>query len=498
MSNVPTSVRGRPLIELDDVFVLYRGIGRDVAALRGLSLSVEAGERIVIHGPSGAGKSTLVKLITAMIPPNAGSARLFDRDLAALDATTRRALQGESIGIVTQHSGDDLSPELTCRQNVELQPRLRGSSRADSRRVATALLAGMGLAHLSDRRPAGLSHGELQRVGIAAALAHRPGLIVADEPTGQLDRATADMVLALLGDIAGDFGATLVVATHDEAAAGLADRVVTITDGRLSAERRRADPVARLVVDPRGWIRLPADLQPAAGPDRRMVAARSVDGVTLTAVGEDAPSRPPPSTPSGLPTGGVVSRAVDATVVIDGTVALAPSCMEVRAGEMHSVVGRSGSGKTTLLAVLAGWLAPSGGRVDIDPATTVAACPAVAVFPPEMTLLETLHLAARVRGRQPDDAAIAEVLADLGLVDLIARRTGELSGGERSRLAIARCLTSGAALMLFDEPTAQLDSATARRIVDTLDRSAAQGIAIVCATHDQVLADRSARTTHLI
>ena len=132
------------IIDLDDVFVLYRGTPHDIAALRGLSIQVQQGERVVIHGPSGAGKSTFVKLITAAVAPNAGTAMLFDHELSSLDSAARAALRRESIGIITQHSGDDLAPELTCEQNVALQPRRSGMTAMEHRDAVAAALRAVG------------------------------------------------------------------------------------------------------------------------------------------------------------------------------------------------------------------------------------------------------------------------------------------------------------------------------------------------------------------
>ena len=485
-----------PVIDLDDVFVLYPGERRDVAALRGLSLSVQAGERIVIHGPSGAGKSTFVKLITAALVPNAGSARLFGRELSALDDQARAQLRREAIGTITQHSGDDLSPELTCLENVALQPRLRGWSRTDSHDAAITALQAVGLDGFGSRRPKGLSHGELQRVGIAAALAHRPHLIVADEPTGQLDVATADVVFDLLARIAETYGTTLILATHDESAARLADRILTIADGRLSSERRRDEVDASVVIDRRGWLRLPAgDVGLARLGDRATVSSQ-VGRVTISAgASPDLPANVVPTT--AVTAGPAISTLVEVTFVVNGTIVLQPTSIQVRTGQLHAVTGRSGSGKTTLLSLITGWLRPTGGNTTLDSKAQVAVCPAVPVFADGMSVTESLRLAARIRGIEPDPQASAVLLSDLGLTDLAGRSVNELSGGERQRLAVGRCLATGANLLVFDEPTAQLDRATAQRIVDLLIRAASEGRAVVCATHDSLLCDAADAITEL-
>jgi ABC-type lipoprotein export system ATPase subunit len=489
-------VNTQPIIDLDDVFVLYPGAWRDVAALRGLSLTVHTGERIVIHGPSGAGKSTFVKLVTAALAPNAGTALLFGRELSALDHQARTQLRSAEIGTITQHSGDDLAAELTCFENVALQPRLRGWSRSRSAAAAYQALQAVGLDAFANRRLKGMSHGELQRVGIAAALAHRPSLIVADEPTGQLDVAHADGVFDLLVSLAESHGTTLILATHDETAARLADRVLTIADGRLSSERRHGESEASAVVDRRGWLRLPAT--EAAGLGSRVIVQATPTGVALTASTEASATEPEVSAVAvALVPGGIVSAAADASFTVDGEVILRPTSIEVRSGQIHVIVGRSGSGKTTLLSLLTGWVAPSGGSVTVGPEVSVAICPAVPAFAEGFTVTETLGLTSRIRGREPDHAVVAGLLADLGLSDLATRSVNELSGGERQRLAIGRCLASNSHLMVFDEPTAQLDRLTAQRVIDLLGRFATEGHAIVCATHDSLLCKAAGVITEL-
>lgn len=508
-----------PVIDLDDVFVIYRGASHDVAALRGMSLRVERGERVVIHGPSGAGKSTFVKLVTAAIAPNAGSARLFGRELSALDRHARDGLRRASIGIITQHSGDDLAPELTCEQNVALQPRLGGSSRAGRRAAFLEALDAVGVGHLATCRPGTLSHGELQRVGIAVAIANRPQLLVADEPTGQLDVANADAMLDLLAALASEYGATLIVATHDEAAAKIADRVITISDGRLSEERRSADSLSCAVVDERGWLRLSQSARDRAHVESRAIVTVADGAITIVAppgdIDHSQTERPAAAgstarstvgvvsvTEVGAPAGEIVRTVRDVSQRFGDTEILRSVSMTVRRSELHAVVGRSGSGKSTLLAILSGWMRPSSGAIEdgdvgeSDVPLGVAICPAVPAFPDGLSVREVLDLTRRIQGRSPDHAADDVLLHSLGLDDLVRRAATELSGGERQRLGIVRCLVSCAGLMLFDEPTAQLDRRNARSVINVLIAASTRA-AVVCATHDVELIRRAHAVTSL-
>jgi energy-coupling factor transport system ATP-binding protein len=490
-----TVAHGQPMIELSDVFVLYRGARRDVAALRGLSIKIGAGERVVIHGPSGAGKSTFVKLVTASVVPSAGSAILLGRELTAMDRRARSELRRNSIGTITQHSGDDLSAELTCLENVALQPRLRGWSRAKSVAAAHEALQSVGLDHLAKRRPASLSHGELQRVGIAAALAHRPALVVADEPTGQLDAKAADAVFELLAALVDEHGSTLVIASHDESAARIADRVVTISEGRLSTEQR-PNSAPTLIVDERGWVRLPAPAREHAGIGFLASVASTDHSVVLSGTGAVVAVVDDDLDPSGEP-GDVLCRVVDASLSVDEVTVLAPVSLELRTGEVHAITGRSGSGKTTLLSIAAGWLTPTTGAVELAAAAGVAVCPAVPAFPEGLSVGEVLELTRSVRRLPTQHVEIVSLLAALGLAELIDRPADELSGGERQRLAVARCLVANAALLLLDEPTAQLDRRNAERVVRLLKDAARHGQSVVCATHDELFVRGADRVTQL-
>jgi ABC-type lipoprotein export system ATPase subunit len=490
-----TGVHGQPMIELSDVFVLYRGARRDIAALRGLSIEIGAGERVVVHGPSGAGKSTFVKLVTASVVPSAGSALLLGRELTAMDRRARSELRRNSIGTITQHSGDDLSPELTCLENVALQPRLRGWSRAESVAAAHEALRSVGLDHLAKRRPVSLSHGELQRVGIAAALAHRPALVVADEPTGQLDARSADAVFELLAALVDEHGSTLVIASHDESAARIADRVVTISEGRLSTEQR-PNSAPTLIVDERGWVRLPDPDRERAGIGL-LVSVESTDhSVVLSGTGGVVTAVDDQLDPSVVP-GNVLCRVVDASLSVDDVTVLATVSLQLCAGQVHAITGRSGSGKTTLLSIAAGWLAPTTGTVELAADVGVAVCPAVPAFPEGLSVGEILDLTGSVRRLHTPPAENVSLLAALGLAELIDRPADELSGGERQRLAVGRCLAANAGLLLLDEPTAQLDRRNAERVIRLLKDAARHGRAVVCASHDPQLIKRADRVTQL-
>lgn len=203
---------------------------RRVTALRGVSLTVTAGEYCAIVGPSGCGKSTLLTLLGGLDLPTSGSVALLGTATTGLDDRTLTRLRLERIGFVFQRF--HLLPVLTARENVELPMAEMGVGKSERRARADELLAYVGLAERTTHRVTQLSGGEMQRVAIARALANKPALILADEPTGELDAATGGEILALFRRLHAD-GTTLVVVTHDDRLAGEAQRVIRMHDGQV-------------------------------------------------------------------------------------------------------------------------------------------------------------------------------------------------------------------------------------------------------------------------
>jgi putative ABC transport system ATP-binding protein len=199
-----------------------------VRALDGVSMEVAAGEAIALVGASGSGKSTLLNLVSAVDRPSSGRVEVCGVDLATASENDLLGLRRRCIGLVFQ--AFHLVPHLTAEENVALPLALDG--RGDPGRV-TELLRRVGLAHRRSHYPSELSGGEQQRTALARALVHRPRLLVADEPTGNLDSRTGAAVLELLAELRREEGAALLLATHDESVAAAADRVVHLHDGRI-------------------------------------------------------------------------------------------------------------------------------------------------------------------------------------------------------------------------------------------------------------------------
>jgi putative ABC transport system ATP-binding protein len=224
------------MLEVEDVTKSYRQGRREVHAVRGVSLRVEPGEMVVLLGPSGSGKSTLLHLLGGLDRPTTGRVRFEGRDLAGLPDDELTRLRRDRIGHVFQFF--NLLPTLTAAENVALPLLLGGARDRDASATARAALAEVGLSERADHYPEEMSGGEQQRAAIARALAVKPSVLLADEPTGNLDSATGGEVLRTLRGLTADGSRAIVMVTHDESAARIGDRRVRLRDGRIEREER--------------------------------------------------------------------------------------------------------------------------------------------------------------------------------------------------------------------------------------------------------------------
>jgi putative ABC transport system ATP-binding protein len=220
------------VFRLTDVIRVYREVDVETIALRGVDLTIKPGEFVAVMGRSGSGKSTLLNLLAGSDRPTAGRVLFFGRDLATADDAARSAIRGRQVGIVYQ--SQNLAPMLSLVENVRLTGWLAG--RPLDAAVARAALDRVGLGDRAGHRPAQLSGGEQQRAALSCVLAARPAVLLADEITGELDSASAGVVLDLLRDTHRAHGTTVVLVTHDLGVAGHADRIVELRDGRVVAD----------------------------------------------------------------------------------------------------------------------------------------------------------------------------------------------------------------------------------------------------------------------
>src|SRR5512133_3039318 len=225
-----------PAVAVADVFRVYATEEGTAAALQGLSLTVRTGEIVAVLGPRGSGKTTLLRILAGLDRPSAGKVRVAGVDLRRLRGRRLDHYRSRRLGYADQRYSQALAPELTAGELVSLRLALAGEPPRTRRRRAAELLDQVGLEDRADAYPHELSGGEQQRVALCAALAHRPQLLLADEPTGELDRENAMLTYALLADLVREQNCTAVVVTHDTAVAAIADRVVRMRDGRVSGE----------------------------------------------------------------------------------------------------------------------------------------------------------------------------------------------------------------------------------------------------------------------
>ncbi len=236
-----------PIVMCDNLVKIYKVADLEVVALQGLDLEVVPGEMMAIVGASGSGKSTLLNILSALDTPSAGRCIVDGNDLTRLSEAQRIAYRRFVIGHIWQQSGRNLLPELNILENVELPQLLGGIESRQRLNHAQELLDMVGLGHMRKKRPDQLSGGEQQRVAIAVAIANEPKLLLADEPTGELDSVTASEIFALLRQLSRQLGLTIITVTHDIAIAAATDRTIAIRDGRTSTETVRRETADMVV-----------------------------------------------------------------------------------------------------------------------------------------------------------------------------------------------------------------------------------------------------------
>ncbi len=280
-------------IECSGLFKIYKAAELEVVALRGLELTVGGGEIIAIVGASGSGKSTLLNILAGYDAPSAGTVRVGNYDL--LQMTNREVVEyrRHEVGFIWQETSRNLFPYLSALENVELPMVISGAPGSERRQRALELLDVVGLAHRADHKPAQLSGGEQQRVAIAVGLSNQPPLLLADEPTGELDDETGEEVLELLNTVNTDIGTTVIIVTHDPAIATSVGRAIAIKDGKTSTETTRevsferklggdaSDTEEFLLIDSAGSVQIPREILDELSIGRRVRVDMKDGKVTL-------------------------------------------------------------------------------------------------------------------------------------------------------------------------------------------------------------------------
>jgi putative ABC transport system ATP-binding protein len=266
-------------VQCDQLRHVYEVDGAEVVALHDVDLTVRAGESVALLGPSGSGKSTLLTLLAGLLRPTSGRLFVGGDDTTKMSERELLNLRAQRIGILVQGPGRNLLPYGTAIDNVRFAQRgVRGFRRSDLPEPAS-LLARLGLGGLAGTPAGRMSGGEQQRLAVALAMANAPGLLLADEPTSQLDHSNRDRVIEMLQTITDQFGTTLIAVTHDEDVAGALGRTVTIVEGRADDRDQQREQFVPIGLD--GSVQLPPDVLEVLRPGTMARLVRKPDGIEL-------------------------------------------------------------------------------------------------------------------------------------------------------------------------------------------------------------------------
>jgi putative ABC transport system ATP-binding protein len=467
-----------------------------VHALKGITAEFPRAALTAIMGPSGSGKSSLLRLLSGMDRPTSGSIRVGRMPLQSASSRQLRALRRQRVGYVFQRPSDNFIPYLTVEEHLQLaaQGSAAPSWGVDMRR----LLDELGVGHRMDHLPGELSGGEQQRAAFAQALVGGAEIVVADEPTAELDSGSARTLIDKVHGLI-DAGISVIVATHDPQVRRTAEIVIYLEHGTI---RRPTSPFGPGSAGMRSRPAAPARWAPQErDPALRWAPPSARPEAVDAAV---AASGPALDGPPLLRIEGVSKsfRRGDETVHAVQDVSLT-----VGEGEVVGLVGRSGSGKTTLLSLVAGWEQPDDGAiewVDGRPLGRVLPWREVSVLPQkfglidELTVRQNIEYPARLAGTlEASGEIVEELMESLGLGSLESRYPKETSIGEQQRTALARALVLSPSLLLADEPSGHQDSTFHERVFATLRRAAARGTCCLIATHNEEAAPHLDRVVHI-
>ena len=527
-------MQSEPFVICNNLVKIYQVADLEVVALQGLDLQVHQGEILALVGASGSGKSTLLNVIGGLDLPSAGDIQVGDHNLLSMDNRHRERYKRDIVGFLWQQPARNLLPYLSALENVEMPMMLTDDSDVRSKRDrAFELLEILGLGERSQFRPDQLSGGEQQRVALAIAMANNPPLLLADEPTGQLDSKGASQIFEALRQLNQAFNTTILIVTHDPQVAARVDRVIGIRDGRTSTEIRRTrrnggesqQEDEWVILDKTGRLQLPQVYVDALLMRGRVQVRLEKDHVSVW------PDQDPLSTSidsaqslrhwhagesekisenlNGQSSRDMAKIAVHTnrlhrafTSGAEQIQAVKNVSLSIPSGVTAVIKGRSGSGKTTLLNLIGGLDKPDRGTLVVDGENLARMSSEAKIefrrrnvgfifqsfgLMPFLSARENVEAPLRMVNTpsKERDARTDEVLNLVGLIDRAEHRTYELSGGEQQRVAIARALVGLPNLILADEPTGQLDTVTGTNIIALLREIARKtGITVIIASHD--------------
>lgn len=440
----------RPVVACQALVKTYATASEQVQALRGVDLSFRRGALAAVVGASGSGKSSLLRLLAGLDLPTSGKVLVNGLNLAAMSPRRLRAVRSSTVGFVFQRPSDNFVPYLTVDEHLRLAA--RATKRADGP-GADELLDALGIAHRRDHLPEELSGGEQQRAAFAQVLTAGPAIVVADEPTAELDSRSAEDLLAVIRGLS-EHGVAFVIATHDAGVTRMADEVVELDHGRVKRDSLGSQ---------QGIMIGASELGPIVAGE----AVAEVAGVTKT-----------------------YRRGPEEVHALDEV------SLRLEPGRLVGLMGRSGSGKTTLLNVLAGWERADAGALvwlgDSNAGLAERRWHEIAVLPQkfglieELTVRENIEYPARLHGSlESARERVDGLLGALGLEELARRAPSETSVGQQQRTALARALVLRPRLLLADEPSGHQDAMWARGVFGCLRQAATDGTACLVATHNE-------------
>lgn len=455
-----------PLVEVRRLGHVYSTGEEKLVALHDLSLDLMPSERVALVGPSGSGKTTLLTILAGLERPQSGLVRVAGHDLSRLTARDRHAYRRTMVGYVWQRAGMGLLRQLSALENVQVPMMSTAGSAAERCDRALRLMGALRLDGREGHLPSELGYEDTQRLALAVALANGPRLLLADELTSELDLGTSDRLLEDLDPVLRQLGTSAILVTHDLELERYVDRIIPMqlarpvppTGGHYTSQQPASQP-------PNG--------QAGRGGEQVLV----VDGVTKA-----------------------VRRSDSRVPIVSG------ATFEVGRSEFVAIAGRSGSGKTTLLELCGGLRQADSGRIVVAGHDLSGLGPGQRELvlqkhvgwvlpntrPPMLvTPSESLALTARIGGASTAEAmsVTEQALRLTGLSDRADYPMSRLSGGEQQRVALARAMVKGPAVIIADEPTAQLDAVTANGILALLREVAETGVAVLLATHEPMVAE---------
>ena len=514
----------KPFVLCSNLVKIYKIAAQEVIALQGLNLSIAGGEVMALIGPSGVGKSTLLNVIGGLDTPSAGSVQVAGWDLRRMTESERVTYKRQVVGFVWQQPARNLLPYLSARENIELPMEFNDIDANARKKRALELLDLVGLAGRANFLPDRLSGGEQQRTALAVALANNPPLLLADEPTGQIDTEASVQVLDALQSINQAFGTTIMIVTHSALIASRMERVVTLRDGHASTEirRHREHTTDRLheeewsIHDPSGRLQVPRTYINTLEMQELVSLHLEPGHISIwprTSPRRESPKREPRITLEKLLPAARYPQHEGATIKVENLTrtyqltgenvhALRDVTLKIAAGSLSVIKGPSGSGKTTLLNLLACLDEPTSGKIQFGEQVLQEMTSREKIvfirekvgyvfqtfgLLPFLSVEENVQIPLRLLRTAPQERQrlIASALKLVGLEGRATHRVYELSGGEQQRVAIARALVKQPALILADEPTGQLDSLTGASIITLLKEIAHQtGVTVLVASHD--------------